>query len=222
MVKRTRLSNVNLGRRAPAAGAAPMPTPTGQRDPVLVLMLQLAVTALLLASPRAAVAAPATGEPSPDLVSGGVALRVSGAVQHPQALSLPDLRAMPESEQSWQRDGQTHRARGVDFLALVDRAGLKLDAAVKNQRLRFAVVAEAADGYEAVFSLGELTPELGGKSALIAYEQDGAPLPEADGPLKLVMTGDKAPNRWVRGLTALRIVDLSSTHLPHAPSHLGP
>jgi Oxidoreductase molybdopterin binding domain len=161
-------------------------------------------------------------EPLPERASGGVALRVSGAVQHPLALALPDLRAMPAAEQSWQRDGQTHRARGVDLLALIDRAGLKLDPAVKNQRLRFAVVAQAADGYEAVFSLGELTPALGGKSALIADEQDGIPLPEGEGPLKLVVAGDKAPNRWVRGLTALRVVDLSSTRLPRAPSHLGP
>jgi DMSO/TMAO reductase YedYZ molybdopterin-dependent catalytic subunit len=151
-----------------------------------------------------------------------VALRVSGAVQHPLALALPELRAMPAAEQSWQRDGETHHARGVDLLTLVDRAELKLDPAVKNQRLRFAVVAEASDGYEAVFSLGELMPELGGKSALIAYEQDGAPLPEAEAPLMLIVTSDKAPNRWVRALTGIRVVDLSSTHLPHAPSHLGP
>lgn len=161
-------------------------------------------------------------EPLPDRVSGGIALRVTGAVQHPLALSLPDLRALPATEQHWERDGQAHHARGVDLMALVDRAGLKLDPAVKNQRLRFAVEATAADGYEAVFSLGELMPSLGGKSALIAYEQDGAPLPENEGPLKLLTPADKALSRWIRRLVAVRVIDLSSTRLPHAPTHLGP
>jgi DMSO/TMAO reductase YedYZ molybdopterin-dependent catalytic subunit len=164
----------------------------------------------------------AAGEPLPDRVSGGVALRVSGAVQHPLTLTMPDLRAMPAAEPSWERDGQSHRARGVDLLALLDRAGLKLDPAVKNHRLRFAVVATAGDGYQAVFSLGELMPSLGGKGAIAAYEQDGAPLAERAGPLELISAGDKAPNRWVRGLTELRVVDLDSTHAPKSPSHLGP
>jgi DMSO/TMAO reductase YedYZ molybdopterin-dependent catalytic subunit len=164
----------------------------------------------------------AAAEPLPDRVSGGVALRVSGAVQHPLTLTMPDLRALPAAEPSWERDGQSHRARGVDLLALVDRAGLKLDPAVKNHRLRFAVVATGGDGYQAVFSLGELMPSLGGKGAIAAYEQDGGPLAERSGPLELISAGDKAPNRWVRGLTELRVVDLNSTHEPKAPSHLGP
>jgi DMSO/TMAO reductase YedYZ molybdopterin-dependent catalytic subunit len=164
----------------------------------------------------------AAAEPLPDRVSGGVALRVSGAVQHPLRLTLPDLRAMPASEPSWELDGQSHRARGVDLLALLDRAGLKLNQTVKNHRLRFAVVATGGDGYQAVFSLGELMPSLGGKGAIAAYEQDGGPLAEREGPLELIAAGDKAPSRRIRGLAGLRVVDLDSTHAPKAPNHLGP
>ena len=157
----------------------------------------------------------------PDRVSGGIVLRVSGAVRQPLALTLPDLRALPAVELSWERDGKSHHARGVDLLALIDRAGLREDQSVKNHRLRFAVVATGADGYEAVFSLGELMPSLGARGAVIAYEEDGVPLAERDAPLKLAAGGDKGPSRWVRGLTRLRVVDLNGTSRPKAPSHLG-
>lgn len=224
MVNRTGRIHATIRRSAAIAGPT-SPPPAARR--VLVLVFVLVLEQMITVPPRdhsvaVMMTTPAAAAPLPERVSGGPALRVTGAVQHPLTLALPDLRAMPAAEPSWQRDRQTHHARGVDLLALVDRAGLKLDPAVKNQRLRFAVVAEASDGYEAVFSLGELMPSLGGKSAVVAYEQDGVPIPEAEGPLKLVVTGDKAPNRWLRGLTGLRVVDLSSTQLPRAPSHLGP
>jgi DMSO/TMAO reductase YedYZ molybdopterin-dependent catalytic subunit len=177
-----------------------------------------AVTLLFLClafPPSPAAAAPAGDTP------GGPVFRVTGAVSHPLALTLPQLRALPAVEQTWTRDGQTHRARGVDLLALVDRAGLKEDPAVKNHRLRFAVVAKARDGYEAVFSLGELMSTLGGKTVLIAYEEDGQALPARDAPLKTIVAGDSRPGRWIRGLTELRVVDLISIRQPRAPSHLG-
>jgi hypothetical protein len=107
-------------------------------------------------------------------------------------------------------------------MALVERAGRKEDPAVKNQSLRFAVVARGRDGYEAVFSLGELSPMLGGKGAVVAYEQDGGPLPERDGALKLVAAGDQGPSRWVRNLVELSVVNLDTTHQPRAPKHLAP
>jgi DMSO/TMAO reductase YedYZ molybdopterin-dependent catalytic subunit len=152
----------------------------------------------------------------------GTALRISGAVQHRLTLTLAELQALPATEARWERDGMAHSAKGVDVMALVERAGLKENPAVKNHSLRFAVVAQGRDGYQAVFSLGELSPKLGGKGAVVAYAQDGGPLPERDGSLKLVAAGDQAPSRWVRDLTVLAVVDLDTTHRPQAPKHLAP
>jgi DMSO/TMAO reductase YedYZ molybdopterin-dependent catalytic subunit len=168
-------------------------------------------------------ARPAAPEAPPDRVSGGIVLRVSGAVQHSLQLTLPDLRAMPAAEPRWERDGMAHTARGAELMALVERAGLKENAAVKNHSLRFAVVARGRDGYQAVFSLGELSPKVGGKGGVVvAYEQDGSPLPDRAGTLELVAAADQAPSRWVRDLTEISVVDLDTTHLPHGPKHLAP
>jgi len=159
---------------------------------------------------------------APEAALSGPALRIVGVVQRELSFSLAELRAMPATEQRWEREAQPHRARGVDLMALIDRAGLKENPTVKNHRLRFAVVARGRDGYEVVFSLGELMPKLGGRSAVVAYEEDGRPLSERDAPLKLVVGGDQASSRWVRDLIQLRIVDLNSTGLPSGPNHLAP
>jgi DMSO/TMAO reductase YedYZ molybdopterin-dependent catalytic subunit len=182
------------------------------------LVMWPAITLLFLC--LAPLPSPAAEAPARD-TPGGTVLRVTGAVNHPLAFTLPQLRELPSVEQMWTLDGQSHRARGVDLLALVDRAGLKEDPAVKNHRLRFAVVAKARDGYEAVFSLGELMPTLGGKVVLVAYEEDGQALPARDASLKTVVASDSRPSRSIRGLTELRVVDLISSRQPHAPSHLG-
>ena len=177
-----------------------------------------AITLLFLC--LAPLPSPAAEAPARD-TPGGAVFRVTGTVTHPLTFTLAQLRELPAVEQTWSHDGQSHRARGVDLLALVDRAGLKEDPSVKNHRLRFAVVAKARDGYEAVFSLGELMPTLGGKGVLVAYEEDGQALPERDAPLKTIVAGDSRPSRSIRGLTELRVVDLISSRQPRAPSHLG-
>jgi len=65
------------------------------------------------------------------------------------------------------------------------------------------VIAEATDGYRVVFSLAELDPQFGNTAVLVANEIDGHPLPEHDGPLRLVVPGDKRQARWVRMLRSL-------------------
>jgi len=40
----------------------------------------------------------------------------------------------------------------------------------------------------------------------VAIEQDGQPLSENDGPMRIVLEGEKRPARWIRQLERLRIV----------------
>jgi hypothetical protein len=70
--------------------------------------------------------------------------------------------------------------------------------------LRIYLVAEGADGYEAVYSGGEVTPDVHDGTVMVADSMDGKPIGE-DGPLKLVATGEKRPARWVRNLVAIRV-----------------
>lgn len=69
-------------------------------------------------------------------------------------------------------------------------------------------MASSADGFEAVFTCAELMPEMGKTRAWIVWSSDGKPLPEDEGPFRLVVTTDQKGSRSVRNLTGLRIFDI--------------
>jgi hypothetical protein len=91
---------------------------------------------------------------------------------------------------------------GVPVIALLTPLGVSDKS--RGKELRLYVVAEGSDGYEVVYSIGEVTPDVHDDTVIVADTEDGKPL-AADGPLKLIATGEKRPARWVRNLIALRV-----------------
>ena len=69
---------------------------------------------------------------------------------------------------------------------------------------RLYLVAEGSDGYQVVYSVGEVTPDIHDGTVLVADAMDGKGLGD-NGPLQLVATGEKRPARWVRNLVAIRV-----------------
>jgi DMSO/TMAO reductase YedYZ molybdopterin-dependent catalytic subunit len=67
------------------------------------------------------------------------------------------------------------------------------------------VVARAADDYEAVFFLAELTRDFSDRNVLVADARDGESLPATEGPLRLVVAGEKEAARWVRLLREIEV-----------------
>ena len=77
---------------------------------------------------------------------------------------------------------------------------------IKPRALRRSyVVAQARDGYEAVFSWAELFISPSGDNVFVVYERDGQVLAEDEGPFALVVTVDSRPARHVKWLTALTL-----------------
>ena len=77
---------------------------------------------------------------------------------------------------------------------------------LRGKELADYVVAEASDGYRVVFSIAELDPGFSNVQVIVATKVDGQPLPAHDGPLRLVVPGDKRPARRVRMLTTISVV----------------
>jgi hypothetical protein len=92
---------------------------------------------------------------------------------------------------------------GVQLIDLLTPLGVTDKPHGKD--LRLYVVAKGSDGYEAVYSIGEITPDLSTSTVIAADAENGKPLTD-DGPLKVVTTGDKRPARWVRNLVAIRVM----------------
>jgi hypothetical protein len=92
---------------------------------------------------------------------------------------------------------------GVPLIALLTPLGVSDKPHGKD--LRLYVVAAGSDGYEVVYSIGEITPDVSTATVIVADSEDGKPIAN-DGPLKLVATSEKRPARWVRNLAAIRVM----------------
>jgi hypothetical protein len=92
---------------------------------------------------------------------------------------------------------------GVPLMALLVEAGVPQRP--KGNDFRLYVIAEGRDGFRAVYSLGEVSPDVHDGSVLLADSLDGKPLAN-DGPIELVCSGEKRASRWVRGVVSIRVM----------------
>ncbi|MDR3739324.1 MAG: molybdopterin-dependent oxidoreductase [Terracidiphilus sp.] len=91
---------------------------------------------------------------------------------------------------------------GVPLSALLIQLGVPESPHGKDFRLY--LVASGADGYQVVYSLGEVLPSVHDGTVIVADTMDGKPI-DAGGPLQLVATGEKRPARWVRNLVSIDV-----------------
>ena len=134
-------------------------------------------------------------------------LRLEGLLTSPRTLTAAEIAALPHHEQATtDKDGKKHVYRGVALRDVLHLAGAPEGKAIHGPVLAEAVLATAADGYQAVFALPEIDADFSPQTILLADSRDGQPLPAHDGPYQLVVPLEKKPARWVRQLTGLRVV----------------
>jgi DMSO/TMAO reductase YedYZ molybdopterin-dependent catalytic subunit len=154
-------------------------------------------------------------EPGPS-GPGGISdqLTLSGEVADPNIVTPETLAALNQPTMETATyvgpTGQvTDSYTGVSLWTLIQDAGLLTDPSIKNDLLRFGVVATGSDGYRAFISMGEIDPAFGHQPDLIAYADTGGQLGPGgpDGALRLVVPGDIAGGRYVSNLVSLQVID---------------
>lgn len=95
---------------------------------------------------------------------------------------------------------------GVSLASLLSLAGVQLGDKLRGTRLTEVLLVEAADGYKVAFALAEVDPAFAVRDIIVANKRDGKPLDAKEGPFRIVAPGDKRPARWVRQVTALRLI----------------
>jgi DMSO/TMAO reductase YedYZ molybdopterin-dependent catalytic subunit len=105
--------------------------------------------------------------------------------------------------------GSQHTAACVLLLSLVEAAQPRIDSGQKSHRVGFVIVLRARDGYTTSFSLGELSPDLGDRKVWLALDADGKPLPENEGPVRLLIPGEgmEHHHRWMFGISTISVLD---------------
>jgi hypothetical protein len=138
-----------------------------------------------------------------------VSLTIKGDIAAPVTLTADDLAKMPrETVTVADQDGTKISYEGVPLREVLKRAGAPLGNQLRGKALTTYILAKAHDGYEVVFTIGEIAPEFGNTSIIVADKRDGKPLFGYQGPLRLECANDKAGARSVRMLETLEVVQL--------------
>lgn len=140
----------------------------------------------------------------------GPALKISGNVSTPLALTVEELRKMPRKKLSVTNphEKKIEVYEGVPLEELLRRAGVPQGEHLRGPSLATYVLAEAEDGYRVVFSLAELDSGILDSDVIVADTMDGGPLAAKQGTLKLVAPHEKRPARWVRMLKSISVVSV--------------
>jgi DMSO/TMAO reductase YedYZ molybdopterin-dependent catalytic subunit len=137
-------------------------------------------------------------------------LAVQGDIPSPLSLTADDLAKMPRETASVPAaDGTKIVYEGVTLRAVLEKAGAPFGKKLRGKVLTTYVLAKAMDGYQVIFTLGELDPDFGNESVILADKRDGKPLPDKQGPFRLVCPNDHEGARSVRMLESLEVVRLA-------------
>jgi DMSO/TMAO reductase YedYZ molybdopterin-dependent catalytic subunit len=159
----------------------------------------LALTFVTVGISAVAVLTAQEGQPS---------IQVTGAVKQPLMLTADDLVKMPRASVKTTSNGMETVYEGVWLHEVLKRAGVPQGGELRGKALASYVLAEAEDGYQVVFSLGELDPTFIDNEILLADTANGKPLFGAQGRFRLVVPKDKPGARSVRMLTKIEVVQL--------------
>ena len=133
---------------------------------------------------------------------------MSGDVKQPLTLTASDLAAMPRAEAITDNNGIQTTYEGVWLSDVLKKAGVPLGPGLRGAALAGYVLASASDGYQVLFSIGELDPDMTDGQFLLADTANGKPLFGENGAFRLVIPKDKRGARSVRLLTKIEVVQL--------------
>ena len=93
---------------------------------------------------------------------------------------------------------------GMPLLEVIERAGVETRTMAGQRKAATAiVVVTARDGYTAAFSMGELIMNRSDPRVFLVSETAAGPLPENEGPVRLIVRGDR-----VRSSYALKSIEV--------------
>lgn len=139
---------------------------------------------------------------------GQPSIHVTGAVKHEMTLSAEDLAKLPRASVRATFHEVETLYEGVWLHEVLKRAGVPQGSELRGKALASYVLAEAQDGYQVVFSLGEVDPSFIDNEILLADTANGKPISGAEGRFRLIVPKDKPGARSVRMLNRLEVVQL--------------
>jgi DMSO/TMAO reductase YedYZ molybdopterin-dependent catalytic subunit len=133
-------------------------------------------------------------------------LQVSGEVARPLTLSREQFATLPrQTVRAKGHDGVDSQYEGSSLVDILAKAGVPTGKDLRGPAIALYVAVEATDGYRAVYALAELDPAFTDRVILLADRRDGRPLSAREGPLQVIVPGEKKHARLVRQVIRLRV-----------------
>lgn len=147
------------------------------------------------------------GEKSPATLPSQI-LSITGEIPHPLQMDAQALAALPAKQVIVKdRAGHPVTYRGPLLRDVLAKAGLVIgNDPSHGHRAPLCVLVIASDGYRSVLSLSELDASLRDRPIILASQRDDRKLDSKEGPLRLIVADESKPERWIRQVSAIKIV----------------
>lgn len=142
----------------------------------------------------------------PEIKTADYALLIENEDGKQTKLSVADLAKIKRQTVKVNDHGEEATFEGFPLIEALKLAGIEFGESLRGKRLATFLLVEAADKYQAIFALPELEPAFSDKLVLLADKRDGKALPEKEGTFRIVVPDEKKQGRWVRQVTALKIL----------------
>jgi len=121
--------------------------------------------------------------------------------------TLEQLRRFPVDSVTVTGESGPRWYYGVRLNDLLRRADVPTGRQVRGQAMSLVLLLTATDAYRVALSLSELDPDFSDQMAVVAYQlAGGAALAPEEGPLRLVIAGERRGARMIRQLRTIRVV----------------
>lgn len=131
---------------------------------------------------------------------------LTGLEGQSKTLSSLDLASMRRAKANLKReDGAVVHYEGVALSQLLQGVAAPSGHALKGPEMADVVVISAKDGYRVALALTDIDPGFQTRAVILADKANGAALPPADGPFRLVAEGDGRAARSARMVTAIKL-----------------
>jgi len=154
-----------------------------------------------------------------DSPASNVILRVNGEVEHSLQLNSAEVAKLPRhTARAIDHGGVEAAFEGTPLVEILRLAGAKLGEQLRGQEMTTYVLVKAADNYQVVFAVAELDSGFTDRVIFLADRRDGNPLSAKEGPLRIIVPGEKRHARWVRQVTSLTLIHAGAKSLTESKS----
>jgi hypothetical protein len=126
-------------------------------------------------------------------------------------LSVSDLSKLPQQTVKVTDHGTPATFEGVLLSDVLSKVSGPTGETFNKTVASYYLIAEAHDGYKAVFTWAEIDPTFTDRRVYVVTKREGNPLTAKDGPYELIVPGERRFSRWVRQLKLLRVEPLPTS-----------